>query len=229
MKRRSVLVALALWLSSAAAAAGESFPDSERGFSLGLNVAAPLAYGGLAAAYETALVAVPVEAEIRLSDRWGLAASLHYLYLTSDRLHFEVQDGDGSVRFHADDAHQVLVGVGPRFSLSGGGLDGWYVFLELAAVYSEASGKVYYPSMWEDNGLPATRKSARKLDLGFRPEVGYSFSWGRPGLYLSLGVGIRILFNVICDPPPADYHQTSDFDLFIMYTPIINVTLGFTM
>ena len=196
---------------------------------MGINVAAPFVYGGLAAAYESALVAVPVEAGIRLSDRWGLAASLHYMYLTSDQLHFEVEDGDGSVRFPADDAHQVFLGVGPRFSFSGSGLDGWYVFFELAAVYSEASGEVYDLYPWFDRDLSTTRKSVRRLDLGFRPEVGYAFSWGRPGIYLSLGVGMRILFTAFCDPPPADDHQTSDFDLIIMYTPIVNVTLGFAI
>ena len=68
---------------------------------------------------------------------------------------------------------------------------------------------------------------ADRIDLGFRPEIGYAFSWGNPGFYLSLGLGMRALFTVYCDPPPAERHETSDFDMLIMYTPILNVTMGF--
>jgi len=201
-------------------------------FSLGLNVAAPLAYGWLATAYETSLVAVPLESSFRINDYFGISASVHYAYLTSDRLKFEVQDDYGDVRFLADDAHQILIGFGPRISFSGNGLEGWYAFLEFAAAYSHASGEgyrwptsVYAPPRSPEGSEEVIEVS--RLDLGFRPEVGYGFSFGSPGFYMSLGIGLRVLFTVYCDPAPSEDHETSAFDFLLLYTPIINLTLGF--
>lgn len=222
------LVAALASLNSSTAAGGErDLAD----FSLGVNVAAPLLYGGLAAAYDTTLVAVPLELSFHLSDRVGIASSIHYVYLTSERLYFTVHGDFGPTSFMADDAHQVFVGIGPRVSITGSGLDGWYAFLELAIVYSHAGGREVMkfpifvtapPSAYAPGKVEADR-----IDLGFRPEIGYAFSWGNPGFHLSLGLGMRVLFTAYCNPPPAEGHEISDVDMLIMYSPILNVTLGF--
>jgi len=196
-------------------------------FAMGLNVAAPFVYGGLAAAYETALVPVAVETSFRVNDYLGVAASVHYGYLTSDAMYFEVQEEYGTVRFRADDVHHVFVGIGPRLSLSGRGLEGWYLFVELAFAYSHASGERLWQSLFSIEDPWGGEQTAYRIDLGLRPEVGYAISFGRPGLFLSMGLGARVLFTAHCDPPPAEDHETSTSDLLIMYTPIVNLTLGF--
>ena len=127
----------------------------------------------------------------------------------------------------------MFIGVGPRISLSGRGLEGWYVFLQLAFVYSHASGAGNYRDGWivDPWYMPTfgqdLEPSVNRIDLGLRPEIGYAISFGRPGFYLSMGIGMRVLFTVYCDPPPAESRESSAFDYLLLYTPIVNLTLGF--
>ena len=118
------------------------------------------------------------------------------------------------------------MGFGPRLSLSGRVLEGWYLFLQFAVAYSHASGERTLFLTFEGS-LLGGQQAAYRIDLGLRPEVGYAISFGRPGPYLSMGLGARVLFTAHCDPPPAEDHETSTSDLLMMYTPIVNLTLGF--
>jgi hypothetical protein len=153
-----VLFFSCLSLSSAARAE----PSSPR-VVVGVN-AAQMAWNIVAGtAIGVTWIPVPIEASVRLTDRWGLTFGLHYRYE-------DYWEGSGLW----NDYHEVFIMGGPRVSISNRGLRGWFASAQIGIGYA------HDPS-------PYTCVS-----IVLQPELGYSWVFGRPGLHLAIGAGLLV-------------------------------------
>ena len=157
MRRRVLLFSL-LAVLSPQARAEEPAPR----LSVGLNLA-QMAWNSVAgAAIGVTWVPIPIEASVRLNDRFALSAGVHYRYE-------DYWEGTGLW----NDYHEVFLMTGPRISFTRTGLRGWYGSAQLGFGY--ASDPSPY-TCWS---------------FVLQPKIGYSFIW-RTKIHLGLGAGLLI-------------------------------------
>jgi hypothetical protein len=166
MKRNAAVgLLLAALLAGPGAAADDDDTPPEAAppvtWTLGLNLAQPAWHAVAGAAFGVTWIALPLEAQVRLSDHWGLVAGLQYRYE-------DYWAGSGIW----NDYHEIFLTVGPRLSWFGTGLEGWFASLGVGIGYAED------PSPY------------RCVSFVLQPELGYAFAWGPPGLSLKLGLGL---------------------------------------
>ncbi len=172
-KKLSCII-LGVWLVITVAAQEANAAKDETKFTVGLN-AAQLAWHSVAgAAIEVTWLAFPVEASLRLSDRWGISAGIQYRYE-------DYWEGSGIW----NDYHEVFIMAGPRFSIFRTGLSGWFISTQAGLGYA------HDPSPYDC------------FSFVFQPEIGYSLFWGSPGIALTVGVGLLFNLSLYEDPSPS--------------------------
>ncbi len=90
--------------------------DDEPWLAIGVNLGQLGAFGLASTTFDNSkLIPLPLEGHLRLSDNWGLAATLQYRHHT-----------DGSLELN-----EFSLLVGPRLQLLGRGIEGLYISLKL--------------------------------------------------------------------------------------------------
>lgn len=106
--------------------------------------------------------------------------------------------------------HEIIGMVGVRIGLTGRGLDGLYLTAKLGL------GGVHGANY-------------KRVELAIQPEIGYAWSWGRPGFHLTLGVGLLALIHVHSSPSRT-WGDFSDLGHVVHYLiPVFNLGLGFAL
>jgi hypothetical protein len=136
------------------------------------------------------------EVKKRHNDKVSFGGTLVYEYFV-----------DGTQMY----THETAIGFSSRYSFSAKGIEGWYVEIALGPSFS-----------WGQNYDGDKYKRFAILSM---PQIGYAVCFGRPGFYLSSGLGMRSFFGVGEWPDRIDWNSYGRFARHLL--PVFNCTLGF--
>ena len=139
------------------------------------------------------MMALPLTYQVALHPYVGLEISPGVMWW-SDKVLDTTNSED------AFNMYGMSLAVGPRINFTGKKLNGWYVTPRFQWEFGQGSGATYHGGR-------------------IRLDLGYTFTWDKPGWLIQLGAGFQYIF------PLQEKGVSMDIDSAVL--PYINVSVGY--
>jgi hypothetical protein len=166
---------------------------------VGINVAHSVVVSGISTIIGDNVLYFPIHFDFQfaLSNSFGLSGLLMYRY-EKDGTYFRT--------------NEIGFAIGPRFSLSKKGVEGFYVACQIGAGF--CSGKEYSDSDYY------------RIDLIIYPEIGYVIpTSGKFGI--TIGIGLQTLLPIVEDYTGDIWVWKDIGNLSHYYLPVLKLSIGF--